>query len=115
MTGQLEAARGEVTDEQPRTRSLIWHGAAIALPPELPASWMFDVVEAQVGDDQTRLLRAVYELIGKDQWGVVRDAAVREHVSPDGFLDLLEQVLGLYGMTGEGPLASAGSSANGSG
>lgn len=95
---ELEAVRGEVVEDAPETKTLVWHGTDLVLPGELPGSAMFDITEAQVGGDDTAILRLIYNLIGQEQWAKARAVAAEKKLNSDAFQDLLGQVLGQYGM-----------------
>ena len=105
---QIEAARGEVVDDGPQTKVLIWHGVNLVLPSELGAAFMFDVMEAQIGDD-TALLRAIYETVGKEQWAKARRVAAEERLPAEDFHKLVQEVMAQYGM-GPGEASGSGDS-----
>lgn len=108
---QIEAVKGE-TAASPQTKTLEWHGINVVLPDTLPAWWMFDVFEAQAGDD-VAMVRAIYDIVGPDNWQKCRTVAKELELGQDEFNELIQQVLGVYGMSEGEPSPSTGSSATG--
>lgn len=112
---QIEAVRGEVTDDSPANKTLVWHGVDLVLPAELGAALMFDVFAVQVSGDESALMRAIYEMVGADGWAKARQAAAEEQLPAEAFHDLISEILAQYGMGSGEPSDSADSSKNGSG
>lgn len=111
---QIEAVKGEVVEDGPSTKTLMWHGADLVLPAELPGTAMFDVTEAQVGGDDTAILKLIYDLIGKEQWAKARAVAGEQKLNSDDFQKLLQKVLAEYGM-GPGESSDSAESSSGDG
>jgi hypothetical protein len=105
---QIEAVRGEVVSDGPATKVLMWHGVDLVLPAELGAAFMFDVSEAQLGDEMA-MLRGIYQTVGKEQWAKARKVAVEEHLPADEFHKLVGLILGEYGLGVGEPSASSDS------
>jgi hypothetical protein len=111
---QIAAVRGEVVEDQPTTKALVWHGVDLVLPAELGAAFMMDVFEAQLGDE-TALLRGIYQAVGKEQWAKARKVAAEDNLPAQDFNSLVTEILAMYGMAPGEQSDSANSSQNDSG
>jgi hypothetical protein len=111
----IEAVRGEVVSngDGPQSKTLTWHGAQLTLPAALPATFMFDAFAAQASaDDQLVLVKALFDLVGPEQWAKARAVAAEQQLPSEAFNELVSDVLEVYGMQGEAS-APGGSSATG--
>lgn len=101
---QVDAARGEVVAEGPK--SIVWHGLELTLPPELPATFFFDMVEDEASEESGNsfALHAVRDLLGVDQWKQARAKAREERLGQEEFVALVNLVYSRFGMApGEAP------------
>lgn len=94
---QAEAARDEATES---AKTVAFRGATLTLPPELPATMLFDIVELEAaGDNPMPLFRLLRSVLGPEQFVEVRNEIKPDEEIVDAVDGLLTDVFGQYGLT----------------
>lgn len=94
--GKAAAARAE---KKPRAKSLTFNGIKFTLPPELPDTFIFDVIEIEAaGDSIGPVFRMLRSMIGPEQFNLLRNAVEDKSISPDEIDDFVSAVFDKYGL-----------------
>lgn len=101
------AARAEAAD-QPQPKTAEFRGLTIALPTDLPKTFMWDMAAAN--DDVFAYFQLVQSLLQPEQVGEVRSAlANADDTAGDFIMELLDAIFAEYGMAAGESAASQGS------
>lgn len=92
------AARREKPKGKAKPLTLTWRGVKVELPTDFPekafAQYMFDSA-IQGPNEAPAVLKFVISLLGEEQALTIREALTK----PDDIGDIMEKVLGKYGMS----------------
>lgn len=94
--GKAAAARAE---RKPRAKSLAFKGLKFTLPPELPDTFIFDVIEIEAaGESVGPIFRMLRSILGPEQFNVLRNAVENKTIAPEEIDDFVSAVFGKYGL-----------------
>ncbi len=94
--GKAAAARAE---KKPRAKSLTFKGVKFTLPPELPDTFIFDVVEIEAnGDGIGPIFRMLRSILGGAQFVQLRNAVEDGTIAAEEIDDLVSAVFDKYGL-----------------
>lgn len=81
-----------------KPKGIKWQGLDLELPPALPESMLFDIVEVEATDNPLPILRAIRSILGPEQFTEVR-YKLEEKGDEAGLESLLADLFGAYGLT----------------
>lgn len=94
--GKAAAARAE---RKPRPKSLTFKGLKFTLQPELPDTFIFDVVEVEAaGDSIGPIFRMLRSMLGSEQFMRLRNAVEAGTIAPEEIDDFVAAVFEKYGL-----------------
>lgn len=95
-TTQAAAASGEAKGEN---KTVDFREITLTLPPELPATLLFDVTELEVaGQNPMPVFRLLRSLVGPDQFAEIRNALNPDDDAMSLIDELLGSIFGAYGI-----------------
>jgi hypothetical protein len=94
--GKAAAARAE---RKPKAKSLTFKGLKFKLPPELPDTFIFDVIEIEAaGESAGPIFRMLRSILGPEQFTELRNAVQSKAIAADDIDDFVSAVFEKYGL-----------------
>lgn len=98
--GRRQATAAARAEKSPKEKSLTFNGVKFKLPPTLPDTILFDMVEVEAqGASPLPMFRMLRSILGQEQFGALREAVETETIPAEELDRFIESVFAKYGVT----------------